>query len=203
MTSDEPVPSSPIEQLRYWLYSIHAHVFPPNEDDHMRRICLVGTHRSPSPDEHITNEQIKKIDNRLKSEFEEDDRCLNLFHYMGTSKPKLIYTAVENSIDGKGKDDREKSGAADLQRELKLVSSKLKFLDEDHPLIWLRFEQQLIKMRRNLIQNKLPLFVEVREVLKLAEKQGVDDTESQELALDFFHDTGKIVYLSKFDNRIL
>ena len=90
MTSDEPVPSSPIEQLRYWLYSIHAHVFPPNEDDHMRRICLVGTHRSPSPDEHITNEQIKKIDNRLKSEFEEDDRCLNLFHYMGTC---LLYTS--------------------------------------------------------------------------------------------------------------
>ena len=165
----------------------------------MRRVCLVGTHRSPPRDKgrHITDEEIKNVDARLKSEFKEDDRCANLFHYMGTSKPKLIYTAVENSIDGKGKDDREKSGAADLQRELKLVSNKLKFLGEDHPLIWLRFEQQLIKMRQNLIQDKLPLFVEVREVLKVAQKQGVDDTESQKLALDFFHDTGKIVYLSK------
>ena len=191
------IPSSPIEQLRYWLYSIHAHVFPPKEGDNMRRVCLVGTHRSPPEGRQISDSEIMKINERLTSEFEADDRCINLFHYMGSSKPKLIFAPVENSIDGKEYNDRVQSGAVDLQKELKLVSSQLKFLDEDHPLIWLRFEQGLIKMRGNLIHKTLPLFVTVDEVLKLAKSHGVDDAENQELALNFFHDTGKLIYLSK------
>ena len=195
--SGDVIPSSPIEQLRYWLYSIHAHVFPPNEDDNMRRVCLVGTHRLPKGRRQISEDEIKKIDERLKREFKRDERCINLFHYMGPSKAKLIFTCVENSIDGKEDEHREKSGALSLQKELKEVSSQLKFLDEDHPLIWLRFEQGLIKMRQGLINSKLPLFVTVDEVLKLAESQGMDDAESKELALNFLHDTGKLVYLGK------
>ena len=196
MTSSDAIPFSPIEQLRYWLYSIHAHVFPP-KGDNTRRVCLVGTHRSPPEGRHISDDEIKKINERLTCEFEDDDRCTNQFHYMGSSKPKLIFAFVENSIDGKEYNDRVKSGAVDLQKELKLVSSRLKFLNDDHPLIWLRFEQGLIKMRDNLKKKQLPLFVTVDEVLKLANSHGVDDAESQELALKFFHDTNKLVYLSK------
>ena len=189
---NDVVPSSPIEQLRYWLYSIHAHIFPPKEGDNMRRVCLVGTHRSPPGGRKITDDDLKKIDEKLKHEFEDDDRIINLFHYMGSSKPKLIFAPVENSIDGKEYNDRVISGAVDLQKELKVLSSQLEFLNEDHPLIWLRFERELIKVR----QNKFTQFVTVDEVLKLAEIQGLDDAES-ELAVNFFHDTGKLVYLSK------
>ena len=187
---DTTIPSSPIEQLRYWLYSIHAHIFPPKEGDNLRRVCLVGTHRSPPLERQITDDDLKKIDKKLKREFEDDDRCINLFHYMGPSK--LIFTPVENSIDGTEREHREKSGALDLQKELKKVSGQLEFLNEDHPLIWLRFERELIKVG----QKKHTQFVPVDEVLKLAESQGLDDAES-ELALNFFHDTGKLVYLSK------
>ena len=183
-------PSSPIEQLRYWLYSIHAHIFPPKEGDNLRRVCLVGTHRLSPPEEKITDNDLKKIDERLKHEFQDDDRCINLFHYMGPSK--LIFAPVENSIDGKDHDDRVKSGAVYLQKELKVVSNQLEFLKEDHPLIWLRFERELIKMHK----SKLTQFVSLDEILKLAENQGLDDVESK-LALNFFHDTGKLVYLSK------
>lgn len=193
---------SPIEQIRYWLYSIHAHVFPPEEGDNMRRVCLVGTHRSPNENSgrHITDEELKKINARLRDEFRDDDRCINLFHYMGESDPKLIFAAVENSIDGKKENDRKRSGAVFLQRELKLVSKQLKFLEEDLPLIWLQFERRLIKMRESLPQKQLPLFVSVKEVNDIAESQGIDDVESRRLALDFFHDTGKIVCLSKLLN---
>ena len=195
--SGDAIPSSPLEQLRYWLYSIHAHIFPPNEDDTMRRVCLVGTHKFPQGKRKISEDDIKKIDERLKCEFKRDERCVNMFHYMGSSKAKQIFTCVENSVDGKEYEDRERSGALCLQKELKMVSNQLKFLDEDHPLIWLRFEHGIIKMRQNLIQKMRPLFVTVDEVLKLAESQGIDDAESQKLALNFFHDTGKLVYLGK------
>lgn len=199
--SSKVLSSTPIEQIRYWLYSIHAHVFPPEEGDNMRRVCLVGTHRSPKEDgRHITDEEIKKINKRLRHEFSEDDRCINLFHYMGESKPKLIFAAVENSIDGKEEDDRKRSGAVFLQQELKMVSKQLKFLEEDLPLIWLRFERRLIRMRESLTLEKLPLFVSVEKVNNIAETQGIDDVESRDLALKFFHDTGKIVCLSKLHN---
>lgn len=193
-TDGDGIPSSPIEQLRYWLYSIHAHIFPL-KGDYTRQVCLVGTHKSG-----ISDGEIHKVNERLTDEFEDDERCTNLFHF---TKEKLIFAPVENSIDGKEHTDREDSGALSLQRELKLVSSKLKFLDEDHPLIWLRFEQELIKLRHNLVNNLLPLFVTVDEVLKIAQFQGIDDTDSQELALDFFHHTGKLVYLSKLATFIL
>ena len=188
---------NPFEEIRYWLYSIHAHVFPPEEGDNLRRVCLVGTHRSPpKPDQGrpITDKEIKMINERLRREFSEDSRCINLFHYMGS---KMIFAAVENSIDGKNEKYRRRSGAAHLQNELKVLSKKLKFLDEDHPLIWLRFEQRLIKLRQELSDQKLPLFVTVEYVKKLAESQGVDDDESCRLALNFFHDTGKIICLGK------
>ena len=188
---------NPIEQIRYWLYSIHAHVFPPEEGDDLRRVCLVGTHRCPPGKRYISDEEIKIIDKNLRAEFGDDDRCINLFHYMGASRPKKIFAAVENSIDGKTEGDRDKSGAVFLQKELKVVSKQLSFLEDLHPLIWLKFEQKLIKMREGLIQMKLPLFVTVEEVKKVAENQGIDNDKSCELALNFFHDTGKIVYLSK------
>ena len=185
---------NPIEQIRYWLYSIHAHVFPP--EDNIRRVCLVGTHKSPKEERWIKDEEIEKINEMLTSEFGSDDRCANLFHYMGPSG-QMIFTAVENSIDGKSEDDRERSGATCLQKELKVVSKQLTFLEDRHPLIWLKFEQKLIKMREGLIQKHLPLFVTVEEVKKVAESQGIDDDKGHELALNFFHDTGKIVSLSK------
>ena len=176
LTSTE---SSPIEQLRYWLYSIHAHIFLPEDFESIRRVCLVGTHRSPPKEKgkHITDEELRKIDERLYSEFSEDDRCTNFIHYMGESRSKLIFAAVENSIDGKEIADRRESGAVALQKELKEVSNQLDFLDEDHPLIWLRFEQRLVRHRQSLMKMKLPLFVSVEEVKKLAESQGIDEDE--------------------------
>ena len=193
--ADGNVPYSPIEQMRYWLYSIHAHIFPPEESDYMRRVCLVGTHRSPEGMRSITDDELKKIDKRLRNEFSDDDRCTNLFHYM---ESRMIFAAVENSIDGKENEDRVKSGAADLQHELKQVSQKLKFLDEDHPLIWLLFEQRLLEMRRQLLTENAPLFVTEEKVKEVAKSRGIDDDRSCELALNFFHDTGKLIRLSKF-----
>jgi GTPase SAR1 family protein len=84
----EPIAESPLEQIRYWLHSIHAHVFPPKEDDHMRRVCLVGTHRAPKQSkdgEEITEEQMKQIDNELRT-LERDERCVSHLHY--TSNPE-------------------------------------------------------------------------------------------------------------------
>ena len=188
ITKKEQVIDSPLEQIRYWLHSIHAHVFPPNKDDHMRRVCLVGTHRAPKDGEEITEEKMKQIDNELRT-LERDERCVSHLHY--TSNPERMFIAVENSMDDKG--ERELSGALQLQRELKEVSDNLTFLEEDHPIIWLNFEARLVEscnMRKSVI-------VPVQDVLAMASQLGIETEDDQRLALDFFHDTGKIIYLGK------
>ena len=178
---------NPLEQIRYWLHSIHAHVFPPNKVDHMRRVCLVGTHRAPPDCEAITEEQLKLIDNELRS-LERDDRCLSHFHYTGNEG--RIYVAVENSMT-----DCKESGVLELQSELKKISDKLSFLKEDHPIIWLNFEAQLIEECNVRNQRGSSVVVSLKEVSDIAYRQGLD--EDQRLALDFFHDTGKIICLGE------
>ncbi len=186
---------SPLEQIRYWLHSIHAHVFPPKEDDHMRRVCLVGTHRAPKQSkdgEEITEEQMRQIDNELRT-LERDERCVSHLHY--TSNPERMFIAVENSMDDKG--ERELSGALQLQRELKEVSDNLTFLEEDHPIIWLNFEARLAEYCNVRKSEGLSVVVPVQDVLAVASQQGIEIEDDQRLALDFFHDTGKIICLSK------
>ena len=185
---------NPLEQIRYWLHSIHAHVFPPNKGDHMRRVCLVGTHRSPKESEEVTEEQLNEINEELKKALECDDRCVSHLHY--TSKPERMFVAVENSMDSK--EDREVSGILQLQNELTKVSDKLTFLKEDFPIIWLNFEAQLIKACNSRKQKGLSVVVPVQEVLGIASRQGIE--EDQHLVLEFFHDTGKIICLSKLNS---
>ena len=195
ITEKEQNAENPLEQIRYWLHSIHAHVFPPKEDDHMRRVCLVGTHRAPKQSkdgEEITTEKMQLIDSKLRT-LERDERCVSHLHY--TSNPERIFIAVENSMDKKG--ERELSGALQLQRELKEVSNNLKFLEEDHPVIWLNFEAQLVEYCNMRKLAGSSVVVPVQDVLAIASQNGIETEDDQRLALDFFHDTGKIIYLSK------
>ena len=180
---------NPVEQIRYWLHSIHAHVFPPNEGDHMRRVCLVGTHRCPSVEEEVTEEQLEQINNELKV-LEHDGRCVSHLHY--TSNPVRMFVAIENSMDKK--EQRELSGVLQLQGELKDVSNNLSFLKEDHPVIWLNFEARLVETCNARRLNGRSVVVPEEKVVAIASQQGIEG-DNLRLALEFFHDTGKIVCL--------
>ena len=186
---------NPLEQIRYWLHSIHAHVFPPKESDHMRRVCLVGTHRAPQESEKISEEQLKLIDNELKS-LERDKRCVSHLHY--TTDPERMFVAVENSIE-----EPKLSGVLQLRGELKEISNNLPFLKEDHPIIWLNFEAQLVEACNIRKQSGQSVVVPVQKVLDIAYQQGIEEVQDQRLALEFFHDTGKIVYLGGLERYSL
>ena len=196
ITRKKLVTDNPLEQIRYWLHSIHAHIFPPDEDDRnnitMRRVCLVGTHRAPKNCEEITEEKMKQINDELKT-LEHDGRCVSHLHY--TSNPERMFIAVENSMDNI--QERKLSGALQLQRELKEVSDNLSFLKEDHPIIWLNFEAQLVESYNRRKSAGLPVVISEQEVFAMALQHGIETEDDQRLALDFFHDTGKIICLSK------
>ena len=188
-------PCKPIEDIRYWVQSINAHIYPPDPsekegDKTISRVFLVGTHRG----EH-TQEELKKIDALIKSQLIccPESKCVNHI-YPVSGNGLAFFIPVENSIDyTKGDTYLERSGTRLLQETLKDVSGKVEFTKEEHPIKWLKFEERLEHCRK----EKKPPVMSVQDVKQLAVNSRITDEEEQKLALRFFHDTGKIIYLSK------
>jgi len=131
--------------------SIHAHIHSGPEDGKMKRVFLVGTHMSPKNREQgqpITEDELQQIHELLKDAFYNrsgDPQCRFANHLQFPGPKNRIFAAIENSFDGS--DEREDSGAEALQQKLTQTSKSLKFLKEEFPILWLRFEELLIRLR--------------------------------------------------------
>jgi len=199
--------SEALEEIRYWLNSIHAHIHSGPEDGKMKRVFLVGTHMSPKNPEqgmHITEDELKQIHELLENAFYNrsgDPQCRFANHLQFPGPENRIFAAIENSFDGSG--ERTVSGAEALQQKLKQTSKSLKFLKEEFPILWLRFEELLIRLRETQQQRKASQVVKLADVRNLALQCGIEDQEEIEQALLFFHDTGTIICLSKLLDIIL
>lgn len=195
-----------IEEVRYWIHSIHAHIYPPDKttkgaDEEINRVFLVGTHRDEWK-EKFSEEHSERINNFIREKLIRDKRCVN--HICPIDETGFFFP-VENSIDWEKRNDcyLHESGIKLLQDRIKDMSKdpeKLFFLHEHHPIKWLQFEEEL-KYFRNI--SKQPL-VKVEEVEKIAAKFKISKESKEgkkkselDLALQFFHDTGKIIYMSK------
>lgn len=189
--------ANPIEEVRYWIHSIHARIYPPDEavekeDKKLNRVFLVGTHRG----DH-SNEDLKKIDVAIKEHLVmcESNHCVNHIH--PRSSPQLdlkFFFPVENSIDYQENEENylEESGTKFFQEEVQMKCEGLPFLNEDHPLKWLKFEERLEQC--DITKSCAPI-TSIERVKEFAERSGIVDEEMQDLALKFLHDTGKIIYL--------
>ena len=197
--------SESLEEIRYWLNSIHAHIYSGSDDEKMKRVFLVGTHMSPKNLEQgkqITEEGLEQIHKLLKDTFYDDDhhnRFANHLQFPGLNN--RIFAAIENSYDGP--DERKASGAEALQQKLTQTSQCLEFLKEKYPLLWLRFEAQLMRMREEKQQGKTSQVVKRSEVIQCAQQCGIMEEEEINLALQFFHDTGTITCLGKHRKCII
>lgn len=205
---DDNCKSSAIKEIRYWIHSIHAHIYPPDEtikgkDKAINRVFLVGTHR----DEQAPLEgDWKKINELIDSELISDQRCVD--HIYPLEIPgygESFFIPVENSIDFTHCQEEYlvKSGTKYLQDEIKIVykdPERLPFLHEVYPIKWLHFEQDLKLMSK----KKNPPIVKMEEVQKLANNSQIEVKKVEnelpgfELAIRFFYDTGKFTFLSEF-----
>ena len=197
--------SESLEEIRYWLNSIHAHIYSGSDDEKMKRVFLVGTHMSPKNPEQgkqITEEELERIHQLLEDTFYNEDhhnRFTNHLQFPGPNN--RIFAAIENSYDGP--DERKTSGAEALQQKLTETSKCLEFLKEEYPLLWLRFEAQLMRMREEKQQGKISQVVKLPEVKRCAQRCGIMDQDEINLALQFFHDTGTITCLGKHRKCII
>ncbi len=189
-----------LEEVRYWIHSIHSHIYSPEkdvtrEDKKINRVFLVGTHRG----DH-TDEDLKKIDKLIKKELFSDDRCCNHIHPVGKlSCPTDYFIPVENKIDCNHDNYLHISGTRDVQIIVKTTSTTLPFLDEYYPIKWLKFEEHLKKQMETL--STTPVMT-VEGVKALAIKSNITSEDQQDLALKFFHDTGKIICISELHYNV-
>ena len=195
--------SSAINEIRYWIHSIHAHIYPPDEtvkgdDEAINRVFLVGTHRG---EQALSEREFKKINELIRSELICDQRCIN--HIYPPELPgydEAFFIPVENSIDYTHEEYLVESGTKYLQDEIKSVYEdpfRLPFLHEFYPIKWLHFEQDLKLMSK----TRNPPIVKMEEVEKVANNSQIAVNDEKlpefELAIRFFYDTGKFSFLSK------
>ena len=190
---------NPLDDITYWIRSIYAHICSSGDVDKIvKRVLIVGTYRD---DPSCTPESLLKVDRYLKKELIEKKmsyQYINLIQLMNTEPECFI--PVENSIDcERGDSYRQDSGIKLVQEKVIKMSESLSFLKEEHPITWLKLEERLKLLYRwgSYKEGDPAPIMDVKELKELARKSGIEGDDQQELALKFFHLTGKIIYLSK------
>ncbi len=168
-------------QMAFWLNTIHAHVSKASEKDRPP-IYLVGTHRD-TPNEEGECANLEEVNDDLEKQFLRNEHLTDHIQCVDGQ----VMVAVENSTCGR------EGGAEKLRNVILKKANELPFIKyERRPLKWLKFEEELFKMRKQVPYGKLGIVK--RESLKIrAQKCGIDDSETIDLALGFFHDLGTIV----------
>ena len=187
---------NPLDDIRYWIRSIHAHISSSQEDDDevkpFQRVLLVGTHRGDST-------RLREIDDYIHEELIMKKGSKNYVnHIRSTGREMKHFIPVENSIDhNQCESYRQRSGIEDLQLLLEESKRFLPFLDEQFPIKWLKFGEHLNRLKHtHAVEESAPI-VNVDELKKMAVECGIVEEKQQDLALKFFHFAGKITYLSK------
>ena len=126
-----------------------------------------------------------------------DKPFVNYIYFTPNSCGVSYFVPVENSIDiSKGESYLERSGTKLVQDTIISMSKRMPFLKESHPIKWLKFEERLKRCRSH---RKLCPIMKVSEVKEVATECGITDPQQQDLALQFFHNTGKVSWLSKYN----
>ena len=178
---------SGIEEIRYWLHTIHAHIHTEDQTD--KQVLLVGTHKAPKGKPLPEDRLIAVHDKLEKIFYTEDDRSV---HHLCRTDSEQMFFAIENSLDKE--EEREASGITALQEKLLSLSGKLRFLQEEHPILWLRFERGLLQWREDCQRNNSLPLIQLKDAQSMGRSYGIEDPDA---SLHFFHDTGTIVCLSK------
>ena len=187
--------NNPLDDICYWIRSIHAHTYDIKAEK-SRKVLLVGTNRNMLPD--VTN-GIKEIDTFILENIIciKDKPYVNHIYRIPDSPSACRYfIPVENSIDIVSNPESylQESGTKCVQDTVKEMAKSLPQFNEQYPIKWLKFEEYLQEQCKARKSNPV---MKIEEAKELAVKSGITDEQQQELALQFFNDTGKLNWLSK------
>ena len=190
---------NPLDDICYWIRSIHAHTYD-NKAEQSRKVLLVGTNRNMLPD--VTN-SIKEIDTFILENIiciEDKPYVDHIYRIPDSPSACRYFIPVENSIDIVSNPESylQESGTKYVQGTVKEIAKSLPQFNEQYPIKWLKFEEYL---QEQCEACKSTPVMKIEEAKELAVKSGITDEQQQELALQFFNDTGKLIWLSKYVNN--
>lgn len=157
-----------IAELRFWLNSVRVHT--PQASP----IFLVGTHR-----DQVSQQDISDAEKMLYEEFVE-----NFGQQLVRRQEKNFLFAVENA---RGCED---DGAVLLKKTIQEEASRLMLMDEELPVLWLHFEEEILKCRE---RPDCPACVPKAFLKKMIESNCRVVDETFESMLHFYHDSGVII----------
>ena len=187
---------NPLDDICYWIRSIHAHTYDIKAEK-SRKVLLVGTNRDMLPD--VTN-SIKEIDTFILENIiciEDKPYVDHIYRIPDSPSACRYFIPVENSIDIVSNPESylQESGTKYVQDTIKEIAKSLPQFNEQYPIKWLKFEEYL---QEQCEARKSTPVMKIEEAKELAVKSGIADEQQQELALQFFNDTGKLNWLSKY-----
>ena len=157
-----------LTEIHFWLNSIRVHTAQATP------VFLVGTRRRDVSKEDISHAEkilyvdlIEKFGNQLVK-----------------SKEDSFLFAVENSLSV---DD----GAEELKKAIEDEASRLMLTDEELPLLWLHFEEEILKRREKLDCPSCVSKTYLKEMME-GSYRVVEEEEFQSM-LHFYHDSGVII----------
>lgn len=158
-----------LTEIHFWLNSIRVHT------PQTTPVFLVGTRRS-----EVGEEDISRAEEVLHDELIE-----KFGRQLVKSKVKSFLFAVENSLGG---DD---AGALELKKAIEDEASRLMLTDEELPLLWLHFEEEILKRREKPDCPSCVSKAYLKEMME-GSYRVVDEEEFQSM-LHFYHDSGVII----------
>lgn len=157
-----------LTEIHFWLNSIRVHTAQTTP------VFLVGTRRRD-----VSKEDISRAEKSLY-----DDLIEKFGNQLVKSKEDSFLFAVENSLSGDG-------GAEELKKAIEDEASRLMQTDAELPLLWLHFEEEILKRREKPDCPSCVSKTYLKEMME-GSYRVVEEEEFQSM-LHFYHDSGVII----------
>ncbi|KAL9955207.1 hypothetical protein ACROYT_G036494 [Oculina patagonica] len=158
-----------LANVDFWLNSIRVHT------PQTTPVFLVGTRRSA-----VSEEEISRAEKILYDELIE-----KFGQQLVTSKENSFLFAVENSHGGTD------AGAVELKKAIEDEASRLMLTDEELPLLWLHFEEEILKYREKPVCPACVRKTFLKDMMERSYRV-LEETEFESM-LHFYHDSGVII----------
>ena len=157
-----------LKELHFWLNSVRVHT------PQTTPIFLVGTHR-----DQVSQHDIADAEKVLSDEFAE-----TFGQQLVRNQEKSFLFAVENTLGC------EDDGALLLKNTIEAEASRLMRMDEELPVLWLHFEEEILKCRE---KPDCSACVSKGYLKRMIESNFRVVDETFESMLRFYHDSGVII----------
>ena len=158
-----------LTEIHFWLNSIRVHT------PQTTPVFLVGTRRRVVSEEDISRAE-EILHNELIEKFGQQ---------LVKSKVDSFLFTVENSL---GCDD---DGAVELKKAIEDEASRLTLTNEELPLLWLHFEEEILKRREKPDCPSCVSKTYLKEMME-GSYRVVEEEEFQSM-LHFYHDSGVVI----------